>query len=71
MDVQAYLFALALILGVAVAAWVLSIAIRNVAFVDSLWPLFFLIAAVIFAVEAAPLSARGLLVTILVAGLCA
>jgi steroid 5-alpha reductase family enzyme len=67
MDVQAYLFALALILGVAVAAWVLSIAIRNVAFVDSLWPLFFLIAAVIFAVEAAPLSARGLLVTILVA----
>ena len=67
MDLPAYLFALALILGVAVAAWVVSVMIRNVAFVDSLWSLFFLIAAVVFAVEAAPLSARGLLVTLLVA----
>ncbi len=67
MDLQAYLAALALILGVAVAAWAVSVAIRNVAFVDSLWPLFFLVAAVVFAVEAAPLSARGLLVTLLVA----
>jgi steroid 5-alpha reductase family enzyme len=37
MDVQAYLLALALILGVGVAAWAVSVAIRNVAFVDSLW----------------------------------
>ena len=49
MDLQAYLFALALILGVGIAAWVVSVAIRNVAFVDSLWSLFFLIAAVVFA----------------------
>jgi steroid 5-alpha reductase family enzyme len=67
MDVQAYLLALALILGVGVAAWAVSVAIRNVAFVDSLWSLFFLIAAVVFAAAATPLSARGLLVTVLVA----
>jgi steroid 5-alpha reductase family enzyme len=67
MDVQTYLFALALILGVGVAAWAVSVAIRNVAFVDSLWSLFFLIAAVAFAAAAWPLSARGLLVTVLVA----
>lgn len=67
MDLQVYLQALALILGVSVAAWAVSVMIRNVAFVDSLWSLFFLIAAVVFAIEAAPLSARGLLVTLLVA----
>ena len=67
MDIQVYFFALVLILSVAIAAWVVSVAIRNVAFVDSLWSLFFLIAAVAFAAAAAPLSARGLLVTTLVA----
>jgi steroid 5-alpha reductase family enzyme len=67
MDLQTYLYALALILGVGIAAWLVSVMIRNVAFVDSLWSLFFLIAAVVFAIEAAPLSARGLLVTLLVA----
>ena len=67
MDMQAYLLALALILGVAVVAWGVSVAIRNVAFVDSLWSLFFLIAAVVFAAFAWPLGARGLLVTVLVA----
>ncbi len=66
MDMPVYLTALALILGVGGAAWVVSVVIRNVAFVDSLWSLFFLIAAGVFAVEAAPLSARGLLVTLLV-----
>jgi steroid 5-alpha reductase family enzyme len=67
MDVQVYLLALVLILGVAVAAWMVSVGIRNVAFVDSLWSLFFLLAAVVFAAAAWPLSARGLLVTVLVA----
>jgi len=42
MELQAYLTALALILGIAVAAWLVSVVIRNVAFVDSLWSLFFL-----------------------------
>jgi steroid 5-alpha reductase family enzyme len=67
MDVQAYLLALALILGVGIIAWGVSVAIRNVAFVDSLWSLFFLIAAIVFAASAWPLGARGLLVTVLVA----
>lgn len=67
MDMQAYLLALALILGVGVFAWAVSVAIRNVAFVDSLWSLFFLIAAIVFAASAWPLGARGLLVTVLVA----
>jgi steroid 5-alpha reductase family enzyme len=67
MDFQLYLSALALILGIGVVAWVVSVAIRNVAFVDSLWSLFFLVAALVFATAAWPLSARGLLVTVLVA----
>lgn len=67
MDLQAYLLALALILGIGIVAWVVSVAIRNVAFVDSLWSLFFLVAALVFATAAWPLSARGLLVTVLVA----
>jgi steroid 5-alpha reductase family enzyme len=67
MEFQAYLFALALILGIGIVAWVVSVAIRNVAFVDSLWSLFILFAALVFATVAWPLSARGLLVTVLVA----
>ena len=59
--------ALAIILGVGAVAWLVSVVIRNVAFVDSLWSLFFLIAAVTFAVNAGLPSARGMLVTILVA----
>lgn len=66
MDFSIYFLALGLILGVGVIAWIVSIAIRNVAFVDSLWSLFFLIAALTFAVSVDLLSARGLLVTILV-----
>ena len=67
MYLQTYLLALALILGIGVVAWAVSVAIRNVAFVDSLWSLFFLVAALVFATAAWPLSARGLLVTVLVA----
>ena len=59
MDVQAYLLALALILGVGVAAWAVSVAIRNVAFVDSLWSLFFLIAALVCAAAATPNNEPG------------
>jgi len=66
MDLQAYGLALALILGVGSVAWVVSVLIRNVAFVDSLWSLFFVVAAAVFALSAQSLSARGLLVTLLV-----
>jgi steroid 5-alpha reductase family enzyme len=66
MEWQVYLVALAVILGVSVTGWLLSVATRNVAFVDSLWSLFFLIAALTFFMQAGLPSARGMLVTVLV-----
>jgi steroid 5-alpha reductase family enzyme len=62
-----YIIALLVILGVGVASWVLSVAKRDVSFVDSLWSLFFLLAAAVFALAAEPLSIKGQLVLILVA----
>ncbi len=57
-----YLIALGAILAVGSLAWVVSVLIRNVSFVDSLWSLFFLLAAAIYFVfEAAP-GARAWLV---------
>jgi steroid 5-alpha reductase family enzyme len=67
MDWHVYLVALVAILCVSVVAWIVSVVIRNVAFVDSLWSLFFLIAAATFVLHAGLPSARGLLVTVLVA----
>lgn len=63
---QTYLTALYAILAVSVFAWLFSVVKRDVSFVDSLWPLFFLIAAGVFAFAAQPLGARGLLVATLV-----
>ncbi|MEJ2274416.1 MAG: DUF1295 domain-containing protein [Woeseiaceae bacterium] len=57
-----YLIALGAILLVGALGWVVSILVDDVSFVDSLWSLFFLLAAVLFAVDADYLSARGLLV---------
>ena len=57
-----YLIALAAILLVGALAWVVSILVEDVSFVDSLWSLFFLLAAIVFAVGAEGLSDRGLLV---------
>jgi len=62
-----YLLALAVILGIGVAGWLLSVVIRNVSFVDSLWSLFFLVAAVVFALDVETMSARALVVLGLVA----
>ena len=62
-----YFIALLVILGVGVVSWLLSILKKDVSFVDSLWSLFFLIAAGVFAVEAQPLSVKGILVLALVA----
>ena len=61
-----YTVALAVIAGVAIIAWLVSLARSDVSFVDSLWSLFFVCAAVVFAVEAEVLSARGTLVLVLV-----
>ncbi|MDH3410779.1 MAG: DUF1295 domain-containing protein [Gammaproteobacteria bacterium] len=64
---QTYLTALYMILAVGVVAWLFSVVKRNVSFVDSLWPLFFLLSVGIFAYMAQPLSDRAVLVLVLVA----
>jgi steroid 5-alpha reductase family enzyme len=64
---HAYTVALFAILAVGVVSWLFSIVKKDVSFVDSLWSLFFLIAAVVFALDAQTLSARGQLVLLLVA----
>ena len=48
MDFLLWSYALAAILAIGVVAWVVSVVIRNVSFVDSLWSLFFVIAAVTY-----------------------
>lgn len=62
-----YFIALLAILGVGVASWVLSVFKKDVSFVDSLWSLFFLVAAAVFAFAAEPLSIKGKVVLVLVA----
>jgi steroid 5-alpha reductase family enzyme len=62
-----YTIALLVILGVGVASWVLSVIKKDVSFVDSLWSLFFLLAAAVFALTAEPLSLKGKVVLVLVA----
>lgn len=62
-----YAIALYAILGVAIVSWLLSIVKKDVSFVDSLWSLFFLIAAAVLAFSTQPLSLRGQLVLVLVA----
>jgi steroid 5-alpha reductase family enzyme len=65
--VTIYLVALGAILAIAALAWVVSVLLQNVSFVDSLWSLFFLVAAIVFAVELESISARSALVLALVA----
>ena len=64
---DSYLLALGAILLVAVLAWLVSIPKQDVSFVDSLWSLFFLLAAGIFAASAASLGVRGTVVLLLTA----
>lgn len=61
-----YSIALIVILAVCGLTWLISIARKDVSFVDSLWSLFFLVAAVVFARYAQPLSIKGTLVLSLV-----
>ena len=60
------LTSLAVILAVGVVAWLISLRIRDVSIVDSLWSLFFVIAAAVFAYASQPLSDRAILVLVLV-----
>ena len=67
MNLHPYLIALIVILGIGVASWMLSVVKKDVSFVDSLWSLFFLVAACVFAIGVDSLSVRGALVLTLVA----
>lgn len=62
-----YMIALYLILVFGLGAWFFSVIRRDVSIVDSLWSLFFLLSAAVFAYAAQPLTERGLLVLALVA----
>lgn len=59
--------ALLLILIGGVVSWLFSVWKRDVSFVDSLWSLFFVLAAVVYAAASAPLTERAILVLALVA----
>jgi steroid 5-alpha reductase family enzyme len=64
---QTWLLALGAMLLLGSVAWLYSVWRRDVSIVDSLWSLFFLLAALIFAATTPGLGARGLLLLVLVA----
>ena len=61
-----YVLSLSVILAVAAVSWLFSVIKKDVSFVDSLWSLFFLIAAAIYAISSQPLSVKSMLVLTLV-----
>lgn len=62
-----YVIALFAILAIGVVSWVASVMRQDVSFVDSLWSLFFLVAALVFGAASESLSDRGFIVLLLVA----
>lgn len=65
-DWNLYFNAFLVMLAVAGSAWVLSVFIRNVSIVDSLWSLFFAVAAIVYATSVEALTVKGQLVVVLV-----
>ncbi len=65
-NANAYFIGLAALSGAAVLVWLVSVQRRNVAIVDSLWSLMFILAAFDYAAQAASSSPRALLVLALV-----
>jgi steroid 5-alpha reductase family enzyme len=61
-----WLTALPAVMGLALAAWGVAAARRNVGLVDIFWPLFFLLAVTAYIASSTELSARALLVLALV-----
>lgn len=61
-----YFISLATIAGFAMLGWLLSLARQNVTHVDSMWSLFFVIAAITYAVFSEDLNTRGQFVLALV-----
>jgi steroid 5-alpha reductase family enzyme len=66
MMLQTWLQALPWLLGAALLAWAASVPLRNVAIVDTLWSLLFVIAACSYAASTAALDERALLALALV-----
>ncbi len=67
MNWDVYLPGLAVLLGMAVPAWLASLRLGNVNLVDSLWSLFFLAAAITYALQSPQQGPRSGLILILVA----
>ena len=67
MDLELYLQALAFVSIGAILPWIYSVVRKDVSIVDSLWSLFFLALATIYALASQTLSVRGWLVLALVA----
>ena len=65
-NLMLYALGLATVLALAFATWVLSVVRRNVAIVDSVWSLMFILQACLYAFGASAPTARGLLVLVLV-----
>lgn len=66
-DLDAYLYALAALLLAASITWAVSVPMRNVAIVDSIWSLMFLLAAFVYAWTVPDAGPRTTLVIVLVA----
>jgi steroid 5-alpha reductase family enzyme len=65
-DLDIYATGLAAVLVIAIAAWLVSIPVRNVSIVDSLWPLFFLVMTLVYVTFAPVLAARAVIVVFVV-----
>jgi steroid 5-alpha reductase family enzyme len=66
-DARAILLALAAIAALAVLGWIVSVGKRNVGIVDSLWSLFFLLSASVFASASGSASPRATILLAMVA----
>lgn len=64
--IQTWLHALPYLLGAGVLTWLVSVPLRNVTIVDTLWSLLFVIAAYSYAASTPPLDARAQVVLVLV-----
>jgi steroid 5-alpha reductase family enzyme len=65
-DLHSYLETFGLLCAFALPAWILSVRLRNVAIVDALWSVMFMLAAFSYAFNAGALGPRSALVLILV-----
>ena len=63
---QTWLHALPYLLGAGVLTWLVSVQLRNVTIVDTLWSLMFVIAACVYAAATQPLGPRAQLLLVLV-----